>query len=107
MSNKQYDVVVYGATGFTGQLVVEYLAQHYPTSTQLKWAIAGRNLQKLSQIKEQYNVDSSIDSIHADAEDIDSLANMVKSCKVVLTTVGPYQLYGNELVELCANNGTD
>lgn len=105
-SNKKYDVVVYGATGFTGQLVVEYLAKHYP-SNELNWAIAGRNQQKLEQIKTQYNVDASVECVRADSDDLDSLKNMVNNTKVVLTTVGPYQLYGNELVQLCAESGTD
>lgn len=107
MSNKNYDVVVYGATGFTGQLVVEYLVKNYPTSNELKWAMAGRSQEKLDQIKQQYGVDSSIDTVIADSSNLDSLKSMVESSKVVLTTVGPYQLYGNELVEFCAKSGTD
>ncbi|MDC0602170.1 saccharopine dehydrogenase NADP-binding domain-containing protein [Aliiglaciecola sp.] len=107
MSDKKYDVVVYGATGFTGQLVVEYLAKNYPTTNELRWAMAGRSQEKLEQIKQQYSVDDSIELVIADSENLDSLKQMVQSSRVILTTVGPYQLYGNELVELCANIGTD
>ncbi|WJG11088.1 saccharopine dehydrogenase NADP-binding domain-containing protein [Aliiglaciecola sp. LCG003] len=107
MSNNQYDVIVYGATGFTGQLVAEYMSSQYPSVSGLRWALAGRSLDKLKQVKKDLNIHDSVDCIHTDATDIDSLQKMVDSTKVVLTTVGPYQHYGNELVALCAQTGTD
>lgn len=105
--SKPYDVVVYGATGFTGQLVAEYLVKQYPPSSGLKWAIAGRSLEKLASVRDAVGASAETPLILADAEELDSLKRLVDSTKVVLTTVGPYQLYGNELVELCANSGTD
>lgn len=102
-----YDVVVYGATGFTGQLVVEYLAKKYPAGSGLTWAMAGRSLDKLASVRDAVGAAADTPLIQADAEQLDTLKTMVESAKVVLTTVGPYQLYGNELVELCANTGTD
>lgn len=106
-STKKYDVVVYGATGFTGQLVVEYLAKQYPASVDLNWAMAGRSLSKLESIRDAVGAAPDTPLIVADAEKLETLEAMVDSAKVVLTTVGPYQLYGNELVEMCANSGTD
>ncbi|MEP4888765.1 MAG: saccharopine dehydrogenase NADP-binding domain-containing protein [Aliiglaciecola sp.] len=107
MSKTTYDVIVYGATGFTGQLVAEYLAKTYTNKDELNWAIAGRNLDKLKQIKSNLNLSAEVECIVADSEDLDSLKSLVQSTKVVLTTVGPYQLYGNDLVALCAESGTD
>lgn len=105
--SKTYDVVVYGATGFTGQLVAEYLAKQYPAGSGLKWAMAGRNLDKLASVRDAVGAAADTPLIQADAGELDTLKSLVESTKVVLTTVGPYQLYGNELVELCANSGTD
>ncbi|MDO6693673.1 saccharopine dehydrogenase NADP-binding domain-containing protein [Aliiglaciecola sp. 3_MG-2023] len=107
MSKTTYDVIVYGATGFTGQLVAEYLSNTYSGKQALNWAIAGRNLDKLKQIKSDLNLSSEVDCLVADSNDLDSLKSLVQSTKVVLTTVGPYQLYGNDLVALCAESGTD
>ncbi|MBT1449378.1 saccharopine dehydrogenase NADP-binding domain-containing protein [Glaciecola sp. XM2] len=105
-SNKKYDVVVYGASGFTGQLVAEYMAQQYPAGSNVKWAIAGRNAKKLEDIKQQLNISSEIDVLSADADDTAALNDLCQSCKVVLTTVGPYQLYGETLLKACVENGT-
>ncbi|GAB2705458.1 saccharopine dehydrogenase NADP-binding domain-containing protein [Aliiglaciecola aliphaticivorans] len=107
MSKTTYDVIVYGATGFTGQLVAEYLSNTYSGKQALNWAIAGRNLDKLKQIKSDLNLSSEVDCLVADSNDLDTLKSLVQSTKVVLTTVGPYQLYGNDLVALCAESGTD
>lgn len=105
--NRKYDLVVYGATGFTGQLVAEYLAKNYADPSSLVWAIAGRSKDKLESIKSKMAIPSHIPSLVADSDNLDSLESMVKSTRVVLTTVGPYQKYGNELVALCAELGTD
>jgi short subunit dehydrogenase-like uncharacterized protein len=102
----QYDVVVFGATGFTGQLVAEYLAQQYPAAGSLKWAIAGRNQQKLEALKASLSLADDVDIIIADGDDAAALDRLTKSCKVVLTTVGPYQLYGETLLKSCVENGT-
>jgi short subunit dehydrogenase-like uncharacterized protein len=103
----EFDIIVYGATGFTGQLVAEYLAQHYVGKSDPKWAMAGRNLEKLASVRDAIGAPAGTALIKADAGDPASLKAMVARTRSVLTTVGPYQLYGTELVEACAASGTD
>lgn len=104
--DKQFDVVVYGASGYTGQLVCEYLRDNYPHS-ELKWAIAGRNEAKLNDIKNALDLPEHTPILIADSHDQQALTEIVLATKVVITTVGPYQLYGNELIQSCAKHGTD
>ena len=106
MSDREFDVVVYGATGFTGRLVAEYLNTQYDGSD-VKWAMAGRSQDKLEAVREEMGVSKDIALITADSSDAASLGDMCKRTKVVLTTVGPYQLYGTDLVAACAEHGTD
>lgn len=101
-----YDVTVFGASGYTGRLVCEYLEQRYGT-TPLRWAMAGRSLSKLAAVREEMGIGNYVDLIEVDADSADSVAAMVNNTSVVITTVGPYQLYGNELVKQCALHGTD
>lgn len=103
----EFDIVVYGATGYTGRLVAEYLAQEYAGDANLRWAMAGRNAQKLAAVREEIGAPADTPLIQADASDPASLYAMVERTRVVLTTVGPYQLYGSELVAACAETGTD
>lgn len=103
----EFDVIVYGATGYTGKLVAEYMLKTYGTSGDIKWAIAGRNLQKLEQTRDDLGAGDGLNLIVADAADKASVEALVSRTKCVLTTVGPYQLYGNELVAACAEHGTD
>src|SRR6266403_5001295 len=105
--SSKFDIIVYGATGFTGQLVAEYLAQHYSGNSDLKWAMAGRSLEKLASVRDAIGAPAGTSLIQADASDPASLKSMVDQTKSVLTTVGPYQLYGSELVAACAASGTD
>jgi short subunit dehydrogenase-like uncharacterized protein len=105
--SSKFDIVVYGATGFTGQLVAEYLASQYTGPTDLKWAMAGRNLDKLASLRDAIGAPADIALIQADAGDPASLKAMVDQTRSVLSTVGPYQLYGSELVAACAASGTD
>ncbi len=108
MSERQYDVVVWGATGFTGRLVVEYLYQTYGVNGDLKWAVAGRNADKLAEVKREVigpEADQVPDVI-ADSHDELSLKALVASTRSICTTVGPYALYGSRLVALCAELGT-
>jgi short subunit dehydrogenase-like uncharacterized protein len=107
MTSSKFDIVVYGATGFTGQLVAEYLALRYKDDRQLKWAMAGRSLDKLKSVRDAIGAPSDIPLIVADASDAASLKAMVGQTKSVITTVGPYLLYGNELIAECANAGVD
>ena len=105
--SSKFDIVVYGATGFTGQLVAEYLAAHYSGEGAPKWAMAGRSLDKLVSVRGAIGAPADTPLIVADASDPASLKAMVDQTRSVLTTVGPYQLYGSELVAACAAAGTD
>ncbi len=107
MSERKFDVIVFGATGYTGKLVAEYMKNEYGDDENIKWAIAGRNMDKLMQVKNDLGLKDEIEMIEVDSSDIDTLNKMACSTKCVLTTVGPYQLYGSDLVQSCANNGTD
>ena len=102
----EFDIVVYGASGFTGQLVAEYLAAEYRGSD-IKWAMAGRSLDKLASVRDAIGAPRDLPLIAADASDPASLKAMVDPTASVLTTVGPYQLYGTDLVAACAASGTD
>jgi short subunit dehydrogenase-like uncharacterized protein len=106
-STKEFDLVVYGATGFTGRLVAEYLVKQYAQDSTLKWAMAGRSEQKLAQVRDEIGARSDTPLIVADAQDADTMQDMLARTKLVLTTVGPYQLYGSDLVALCAKSGVD
>ena len=107
MSERKFDVIVFGATGYTGKLVAEYMKDEYGDDENIKWAIAGRNMDKLMQVKNDLGLKDEIEMIEVDSSDIDALNKMTSSTKCVLTTVGPYQLYGSDLVQSCASNGTD
>jgi short subunit dehydrogenase-like uncharacterized protein len=106
-SSSQFDIVVYGATGFTGQLIAEYLATHYSGRGSPKWAMAGRSLEKLASVRDAIGAPSDIALIQADASDRTSLEAMVDRTRSVISSVGPYQLYGSELLAICASTGTD
>jgi short subunit dehydrogenase-like uncharacterized protein len=101
----KFDVVIYGATGFTGKLVAEYFSQQYQSTPSIKWAVAGRSVDKLNTVKAELGLGEDISSIVADSDDEAALNDMVKQTKVVLTTVGPYQLYGEKLLKACVENG--
>ena len=100
----EFDVIVHGATGFTGRLVAEHLAAHHPD---LRWAMSGRSADKLAAVRDEIGAAANTPLIVADADDPASLRAMVLRTKAVLTTVGPYQLYGSDLVAACAEAGTD
>ena len=106
-TSSKFDIVIYGATGFTGQLVAEYLAAHYGNDKQLKWAMAGRSLEKLASVRDAIGASADTPLIVADASDVASLKAMIEQTKSVISTVGPYLLYGNDLVAACAASGTD
>ncbi|WP_426615808.1 saccharopine dehydrogenase family protein [Bradyrhizobium sp. McL0616] len=107
MSSTKFDIVVYGATGFTGQLVAEYLTLHYKGDKALKWAMAGRSLGKLKSVRDAIGAPGNTQLIVADASDAASLKAMAEQTMSVITTVGPYQLYGEELLAACVATGTD
>lgn len=108
--SKHFDIVIFGATGFTGQLVAEYFARNVPL-TEVRWAIAGRNLQKLVEVREKLTgIEASCERLavlSADISSDDSLLTMAKDTHVILTTVGPYAEYGEPLVRACIAGGTD
>ena len=105
---REFDIVVYGATGYTGRLVAEYLATHYKARGDApKWAMAGRSEDKLREVRGAIGAAAVTPLIVADADDPASLEAMTARTRVVLTTVGPYQLYGEPLVAACAEAGTD
>lgn len=106
MTDRQYDVIIYGASGFTGRLVAEYLNAEYGGSD-LKWAMAGRSREKLTAVRSEMGIPSDIPLIAADATDAASLDAMVKQTKAMITTVGPYQNFGEPLVKACVEAGTD
>ena len=107
-SSRPHDVVLFGATGFTGRLVADYLAHGAPT---LRWAIAGRNRDKLARVKADLVKDhpalAELTVLIADAADPAALAAVAKDARVVCTTVGPYAVHGRELAAACAEQGTD
>ncbi len=105
MSQREFDIIVYGASGFTGRLVAEYMNKQYGRS--VNWAMAGRSEAKLADVRREMGIDEATPLVVANADDAASLKAMVESTKVMITTVGPYQLYGSALVEACAAAGTD
>ena len=102
MSDRTYEIVLYGASGFTGQLVAEYLATEHPN---LKWAIAGRNQQKLEQVRRDIDR-PDLPIVIADSDDMAQLTAMVQQTQTIISTVGPYARHGSLLLESCAREGT-
>ncbi|MEM6858811.1 MAG: saccharopine dehydrogenase NADP-binding domain-containing protein [Pseudomonadota bacterium] len=108
MAETEFDIIVYGATGYTGRLVAEYLSNHYGSSDNApKWAMAGRSQEKLEEVRDLIGASADTPLVVADADDVVDLEKMCARTKVVLTTVGPYQLYGDKLVAACVKTGTD
>ncbi len=105
--NRPFDLIVFGATGFTGRLVVEYLHNVYGVGGPVKWAIAGRNLRKLAALRDELGIAADLPLRVAEADDAAALDKLVLQTRVVLTTVGPYQRHGQALVNACASAGTD
>jgi len=103
---RQFGITVYGATGYTGRLICEYLNKQYGVNGEVQWAMAGRNKSKLEAVAKELGIEGC-PIVLCDANDASSLASMVKNTRVVISTVGPYQLYGSELIAACAAVGTD
>src|SRR6266496_3865649 len=103
---RPYDIVLFGATGFTGGLTAEYLARAVPPKT--SWALAGRNTAKLEAVRDRLGMLwSGLPLVQADVTDPQSLRELAESTRVLITTVGPYVKYGEPLVAACAEAGTD
>ena len=103
-SDREFDVIVFGATGFTGQLVVEYIAEQYGPSNGLRWAIAGRSQAKLDAVAT--GLPGEIERLVADSANAEDMQTLAGRTKVICTTVGPYAKYGSELVAACVAQGT-
>ena len=99
---KNLDIVVYGATGYTGKLCAKYLSEN---SVDLNWAIAGRNKEKLEELKKELSLD--VDIFIAESNDEKALDNITKNTKVVLSTAGPFHRYSSNLVKSCVKNSSD
>ena len=104
--SREFDVIIWGATGFTGRLLAEYIFNKYGTNNDLKWAMAARNEIKLEKVRASV-ADETVPLIIADSNDEASLDAMTKRTKVVCTTVGPYAKYGSKLVAACVSNQTN
>lgn len=107
MGAPEFDLIVYGASGYTGRLVAEYLAERYGSDAALRWAMAGRSADKLAEVRDEIGASKSTPLIEADAANPASLEAMTGRARVIATTVGPYQLYGEPLVAACVKTGTD
>jgi len=108
MSNaREFDIIIYGATGFTGRLVAEYLNQQYGSDPSLKWAMAGRSADKLASVRDEMGLPADTSFVTADATDPASLRAMADQARIIISTVGPYALYGEPLVKACSQTGTD
>lgn len=107
MSAQEFDIVVYGATGFTGKLVTEHLMRVYGAEGEIKWAIAGRDEEKLKIVRNDIGASYKLPIIVAGATDANALDALAHRARVVITTVGPYQRYGEGLLAACAKAGTD
>ncbi|MDF0518666.1 saccharopine dehydrogenase NADP-binding domain-containing protein [Bradyrhizobium yuanmingense] len=102
--NSACDLIVFGASGFTGRLVAEYIARKYGG---IKWGMAGRDLEKLATVRAEIGAPDDTLLIKADSDDEESLQALARSTRAVISTVGPFQLFGSKLVAACARAGTD
>jgi short subunit dehydrogenase-like uncharacterized protein len=108
MSTEQLDIVVFGATSFVGKILTDYMHRTYGVGKDLKWGIGGRSDKKLQDLKDSLGASAkSLPVITADASDEKALKDLCSQTRVVVSTVGPYALYGEPLVKVCAETGTD
>lgn len=108
MPDTSFDIVVFGATSFVGQILCRYLWQRHGVGGAVKWALAGRSRSKLEQVRGQLgNGAQALPILIADAADENALRTVCQQTRVVISTVGPYALYGSPLVKVCAETGTD
>lgn len=107
-SGAKFDIIVWGASGFVGKLICEYLVSQYGNNPDVRWAMGGRSQSKLEAVRSSLGDNASdIPIITGDAADTKALGDIVQRTKVVITTVGPYAKYGSDLVAACARHGVD
>lgn len=104
---RKLDLIVYGATGFTGRLVAEYLNRRYGSGGEVSWAMAGRCLAKLEEVRSLIGAPATVPLLAADASDGTALRKLALAARALITTVGPYQLHGEPLLQACVDSGTD
>jgi short subunit dehydrogenase-like uncharacterized protein len=107
-TSPKFDIIIFGATSFVGQILTQYMLNQFAVGGELKWAIAGRSQNKLNELKLSLGTaGEALDTLVADAADEDSLHSLCLSTRVIISTVGPYALYGEPLVKVCVALGTD
>jgi short subunit dehydrogenase-like uncharacterized protein len=108
MSTPSHDLVAFGATSFVGKILCRYLREEFGAPGKMKWAAAGRSKAKLEELRSSLGAEAgTLPLVVADAADEASLRKLCASTRVVVSTVGPYALYGESLVKACAESGTD
>ena len=108
MANYKYDLILFGATSFVGAILSRYLVSQTNFKVNFKWALAGRSQHKLEQLQVKIGATfETLPFVIADSEDIESLRNLCSLTRLIVSTVGPYALYGENLVAICAETGTD
>ncbi|MDP5070091.1 MAG: saccharopine dehydrogenase NADP-binding domain-containing protein, partial [Congregibacter sp.] len=110
MPKRKFDIILFGATGFTGQLVAEYLLERYGSDGEIRWALAGRSMAKLESVRsalQGVKPAKPLSLLVADSNDPKALRALADSSEVICSTVGPYARHGSELVAACAATGTD
>ena len=103
---QRHDIVLFGATSFVGQILCRYLVERHGVHGEVDWAIAGRDADKLDRVARESGA-TGVEQIVCDAQDADAIAAMVASTRLVISTVGPYALYGSKLVAAVAEAGID
>ena len=103
---RDFDLIVYGATGYTGRLIADYLVTSYRGDDAPSWAIAGRSTDKLQKVRADIGAPDDLPLVKADADEPASLRSMCECASVINTAVGPYQLYGSKRVAACAATDT-
>jgi len=106
MKKRPLDIVVFGAAGFTGRLVAEFLLQRCGAQREFSWAMAGRSAGKLAALRDSLGAPAGLPLIEADASDIKAMRSLAQRTQVVVSTVGPYQMHGDTLLQACVETGT-
>ncbi|GAB5413570.1 MAG: saccharopine dehydrogenase NADP-binding domain-containing protein [Congregibacter sp.] len=105
--SRDLDIVIYGATGFTGKLVAEHIRDEVGRGISLRWGLAGRNLNKLQKVRDELLLPGSVALLVADSDDSQALVKIASRAKLIISTVGPFQIHGAKVLAACASQGTD